>query len=307
MSSNECQNCRKLNDVINEQKSKISLIEVRLKDLVKAYKKVCLERDNLLAISSSAVLPLNDSHEQQKRITDLEARVAEMSAICGNYESQKIRDKQLIEELTQKYEQIVTELAKSRKLLQKTPEEQNKPQKTLKSRGIQTEESIEWTGDEDRDCSHELSNERQIVGRDVETQTDLVPEMDVFNGNNRKKCELAVVLPTVSETQQKNDSETEEHSNHSRSPSQSSDNYSVFAQNEREMHENNEVKHSAPNPSGISLFYANELARKEIDLAETRLQAREYECALRELKWKYNTEKYRYNSIDTHFYLLIFH
>jgi hypothetical protein len=45
--------------------------------------------------------------------------------------------------------------------------------------------------------------------------------------------------------------------------------------------------------SGVSIFYANELARIGMELAESRLQAREFECALRELQWKYNVDKYR--------------
>lgn len=45
--------------------------------------------------------------------------------------------------------------------------------------------------------------------------------------------------------------------------------------------------------SGVSLFYVNELARKEIELAEARLAAREYECALRELQWQSSVEKFR--------------
>ena len=298
MSSNECQNCLKQNQVISEQKSKITLIENRLNGLVKAYKKVCVERDNLLAISSSPVLPLNDSHGQQKRIDSLESRIAEMSTICGNYESQKIKDKTLIQELTQKYEQMATELTKYQTIGRRTNEEVVKPEKICKSKGIQTEESIEWTNDETNDeKTEDIVSEPQIIGKDVETQTEFVFDSDVFNGNNRKKCELAVVLPTVSEAQPQNDRNSEEEQSiHSPTPSQSSDNYSVFNANEREVQPINDKTYSAPNPSGVSLFYANELARKEIDLAETRLQAREYECALRELKWKYNSEKYRFSS-----------
>ena len=40
-------------------------------------------------------------------------------------------------------------------------------------------------------------------------------------------------------------------------------------------------------------MYVNELARKELELAEVRLKAREYECALRELQWTSSVERFR--------------
>ncbi|CAG2102459.1 unnamed protein product [Medioppia subpectinata] len=295
MSANDCLNCAKQSEVIADQKKKMALIEVRLKDLVMAYKKVCSERDNLLAIGSAAVLPLNDLHEQQKRLSSLEASVSDMAAICGKYESQSVKDKQLIHELTQKCEQLSTDLSKSHETNDTNVSHKRSTicEKTFRQRGIQTDEWLEATDERadpvmDKEVKH------------TETQTDVVSEFDVFNGSNRKRTELAVVLPTLSETQPKEcESDLDQLSDRETSPvhsvaSNGLDNYPVFETNGREMCvQSSGDLFSGANTSGVSLFYANELARKEIDLAETRIQAREHECALRELLWKYNTEKYK--------------
>jgi hypothetical protein len=295
MSSNECSNCDKLDKIIGEQKDKMQLIETRLKDVIRAYKRVTLEKDNLLAISSSSVLPLNDSHEQQKRLSILESSVAEMSAICGKYESQRIKDKESIEELTQKCEQLAIDLELSRSLniqnmssIQTTDEPF---EQTVRHRGIQTEETFDTN--ESNEHKLEVNESHDNYGIDVEIQTDFGFDFD--NKNINKKSELAIVVPTQRDNTQ---SESDQSSNDSYSRSQSpttsnADNYPVFASNVREMPQNSENLFPISGSHGVSLFYANELARKEIDLAESRLQAREYECALRELQWKYSTEKYK--------------
>ncbi|CAG2165080.1 unnamed protein product [Oppiella nova] len=295
MSSTDCPNCVKVNEVMSDQKNKMALIEVRLRDLVKAYKKVCSERDNLLAISSATVLPINDSHEQQKRLSSLEASVAEMSAICGKYESQSFKDQQLIHELTQRCEQLTNELKLHETSAANTREKSHKSEKTYRHRGIQTEESMESSDETKTDV---LTDSVKDV-KHMETQTDFVSEFDVFNGSHHKKSELAIVLPTLSQTQPNDcESDLDDLSDRSRSRANSIgsnglDNYPVFETHPRETAQSSNELFVSNNSSGVSLFYANELARKEIDLAETRLQARENECALRELQWKYNTDKYK--------------
>lgn len=315
MSSNDCSNCDKLNAIIDEQKHKMQLIETRLKDLIRAYKRVTLEKDNLLAISSSSVLPLNDSHEQQKRLSILESSVAEMSAICGKYESQRIKDKQSIEELTQKCEQLAIDLELSRSLnIQNMSSIQTIDQQleqTVRHRGIQTEEMFDTN--ESNEHKLEVNESHDNYGIDVEIQTDFGFDFDNHNNKNvNKKSELAIVVPTQRDSTQ---SESDRLSNNSYSRSQSpttsnADNYPVFVSNVREMPQNSENLFPISGSHGVSLFYANELARKEIDLAESRLQAREYECALRELQWKYSTEKYKSLSIfiisNIHFILTFF-
>ncbi|XP_054153945.1 uncharacterized protein LOC128952560 [Oppia nitens] len=296
---NDCPNCHKLDEILKEKTNKMTLIEVRLRDLVKAYKRVCVEKENLqmLSISSTAVLPLNDSHEQQKRLSSLEDKITEMSQICGKYESQSLVDKQLIQELTQKCEYLTNELkSKMSSVETNSSKDCFQMEKTFRHRGIQTEELIESIDENTSHASNDLPNNM----KDCETQTSFGHEIDMF-GTNRKKSELAVVLPTVMETEQQNNSNLDEDllSNTSRHSYNSyvsnEDTYPVFESNSRDIPPNSEP-FSIGNSSGVSLFYANELARKEIDLAEHRIQSREYECALRELQWKYNTDKYRYES-----------
>lgn len=296
MSSADCPDCSHLSQVVGQQKTKINLIEVRLKDLVKAYKKVCLERDNLLAISSTAVLPSNDCHELQKRLSALEASVANMSAICGEYESQRIKDKQTIHELTNQCEQLTSQLKDSDKPQEKPLLSVDEPVRKWRHKGVQTEDCEDVTFN---DINRE-NTQKDLL--DSETQTDPQTDFDPFNTSNRKKTELAIVLPTLSERQTQRHSDSDLHesdrlSNRSNTPQSfdsNSDSLPVFASNDKPTTPSTDIPYSAPTSSGVSLFYANELARKEIDLAETRLQAREHECALRELQWKYNTEKYRY-------------
>lgn len=310
MSSNECLDCNELKGIISEQKNKMGLIEKRMKDLIMAYKTITTERDNLLAISSSAVLPLNDSHEQQKRLSILESSVAEMSAICGKYESQRVKDKQLIEQLTQKCEQLTIDLEISHSLnvnnMTSIDTIGEELKQNVRHRGIQTEDLLE-SNETQKESENELRTEVK-QSCDVSTQTDLVIDFDNLN-NKSKKSELAIVVPT-----QRDSIESDHLSNpspgYSESPIDSNlDTYPVFASNAREVHNNSETLFANSNTHGVSLFYANELARKEIDLAETRLQAREYECALRELQWKYNTDKYKYETLRSPYltYLLTFY
>lgn len=73
---------------------------------------------------------------------------------------------------------------------------------------------------------------------------------------------------------------------------------SSIQQQQQQQHHQQRLEHpsgaaSLGASSGVSLFYVNELARKEIELAEARLAAREYECALRELQWQSSVEKFR--------------
>ena len=48
--------------------------------------------------------------------------------------------------------------------------------------------------------------------------------------------------------------------------------------------------------SNISLYHLNELARKELELADYRLRCREYECSIRELQWNYSNDRYKFQA-----------
>jgi hypothetical protein len=131
---------------------------------------------------------------------------------------------------------------------------------------------------------------------DFGTQTN--PEPGVSSntqGQGSRKTELAIVLPN----HRREDEDT--YDVHSPPGDQSMDRSglsSTFSfDNERNRSRTASASDGVPltptSATGVSLFYINELARKEIELAEARLQAREYECALRELQWKHNMDKYR--------------
>ena len=299
-----CENCIQLNSIVKEQKEKIILIETRLKDLVKAYKKVCYERDVLIdSNNTNKQTQLFFEKQQQERLLSLESRIAEMSSICGKYESEKIKDNQTIERLTTKCEQLNHELNSHKNQTKSDGKEDDSSKRTnkiarLKNRSTQTD---------DLEKQIKTTNKNNMQKRiDVETQTEVFEDEKV-----NRKCELAIVLPT-----QRNESPSQDESfqteipelNPSPStiaspspplqsaqinPTPSPTNTPFPIVTSIRSRNNSETLFSGTSHSGVSLFYANELARKEIDLAETKIQAREYECALRELQWKYNVDKFR--------------
>jgi hypothetical protein len=59
--------------------------------------------------------------------------------------------------------------------------------------------------------------------------------------------------------------------------------------------------HSHHPSQSIHIFYANELARREVELAEARLRAKELECSLRELNWASSVDKFRLKAKVTEF------
>lgn len=118
---------------------------------------------------------------------------------------------------------------------------------------------------------------------DKSTQTDQESDFST----KQKKVEKAIVMPTQRDVEkQPEDDDT--------------DNETVFSEAEiviprpqrRSLGSISTMNQDAGTNS-VSLYYVNELARKEIELGETRLSAREFECALRELKWKYNVDTFK--------------
>lgn len=151
-----------------------------------------------------------------------------------------------------------------------------------------------------------FSSLRQSANCDAETQTS--PELVNINsqsGNNKqRKTECAIVLPTHREVEVEK-STTNVDSNRGSHGSRGSESETVFTDTEFALNDSESQPFESVRPSlnsmvnqeipsnSVSLFYVNELARKEIELVETRLTARENECALRELRWKYNVDTFK--------------
>lgn len=293
----ECATCKQLQEINDEQKQKLTFIEKKLTELVRAYKLVCHERDTLLATTSPALESLTISQQQQERISALEANVAHLSEISGQFESQKLRDKVIIERLQQKCQDLTIEIENKNVALQnvKSDCETNENKKRTRSRATQVEEFTIDTKEEDENMKHLIEHVDQII------QTDFDNEIPTKPSSNRP--ELAIVIPrqqSGSDEERSPNSLVSPNFNREESPvitRPSNTRGSIYTYTTSVPHQESLPPNpSTPSASSVSLFYVNELARKEIDLAELRLQSRELECALRELQWKYNNEKYRLQS-----------
>lgn len=256
--SKSCPNCSLL---IEEQWNKIHLLETRLKDLVRAYKVVCKERDYFQTINQQSINTEVDSR-QQKRIAELEQSVINMSTLCGNLEFGRKQDKDRIKELQDKYEHLSNEL--------------NQTQYLQKQFLLSTSSAVEMQTKKVVDiyCQTDL---KPLEFTEQWTQTD--DEQNIFLGNkcneSRIKNETAIITPLV-RTDQKSEI----------------NDFSDSSQYSFEMNINKDNAQTLSN-NGISLFHLNELARKELELADYRLRIREYECSQRELEWNYTNDKYK--------------
>ena len=256
--SKPCPQCEKKTQ---EQKHKIELLETRLKDVLRAYKVINKERDDLQAINASITSDVD--LKQQKRLAELEENVLNMSAMVGKFELARKKDKDEVKRLEQANRTLQSQLESlSHKLI-------NEPSTLIND------------------------NNQMIPQKNKASQTDSQPTKDsqcqteLFEIECEKKAlpcneSRAIVAPIQREAPDyENNFEKDSEDDNFRSVSP---NLSVSGSSDPEEKNTN---------SGMSLFYANELARKDIDLAKLRLRIREFECATRELEWKYNSEKYR--------------
>lgn len=258
-----CSNCSSL---IEEQRSKIHLLETRLRDLVRAYKVVCKERDHFQTINQQSINTEVDTR-QQKRIAELEQSVINMSTMCGNLELGRKQDKDRIKELQDKYEHLSNELNQT-KCLQK--------QLLLSTSSIAEMQPKKVI---DIHCQTDLKpfDFGSVEFTEQWTQTDDEQSIIFENKCNeiKVKNETAIITPLV-----RNDQKFE------------INDFSDSSQCSFEMHNNKDNAQTLSN-NGISLFHLNELARKELELADYRLRIREYECSQRELQWNYTNDKYK--------------
>jgi len=224
---------------------------------------------------------------QQKRIADLEENVLHLSVIIGKHELERKQDKEQIAALENECDGLRKRLEKDAQLPQvvrhqETPTE-HKPRNVC-NKACQTEA-----------VRDEVKQNEQINSAHKYTQTTTEEETKQLSdskaqSNKAKQQDTAVVAPLprhspsvseidISDDDEDNDGPVEFH-RVGTVPDETTISDAA----------------SAVGSSGVSLFYVNELARKELELAESRLRVREYECSIREMQWKYNNEKYRLQS-----------
>ena len=236
-----------------------------------------------------AVVSSTSSSSDQNQFSELEIRCSELSDAIGQHEIQRNADKKLIDDLYSQLENFQN-AASSDVSQEKTFNEKIDSVAVSRSRYVQTDS-------EDDSIDHTACAPKSLVDVDVQTDAEAVSTVV------RKPAELAVVIPTTREADMPKVEDQEEgyqatDQNESvflpsspNTPPTTDQPPDMYART-RTISESASVV-AGPSASSVSLFYANELARKEIELGEARLQAREFECGLRELQWKYNVEKYR--------------
>ncbi|XP_015784496.1 myosin heavy chain, clone 203 [Tetranychus urticae] len=310
--SSNCAHCEKLESIVNKQKDKLATVELRLRDCVRAYKTVLSEKNVILQnLEASKELFAKRGEEEEKRLATLEDSLNELSSICGKYESENIKNQALIEKLKQKCDELTRQLSAQEAIGKSETCDDEVKINELDRRIVGDVNEVrklnnKWTQTiAEQPETREEPEIVQSTSRDQETQTNL--ELMNSNHGKQRKTECAIVLPTHREVEieKSNDSRRGSHG------SRASVSETVFTDNDFNLGDSDsrfEVSSVRPSlnsvsmvnqemPSNsVSLFYVNELARKEIELVETRLAARENECALRELRWKYNVDTFKLQS-----------
>lgn len=272
----QCTKCDRFQSIIDEQKSKIQLLETRLKDLLRAYKLVLKEKDNLRNLNASITADVDST--QQKRISDLEENVIHMSSICGKFELEREHDKQQIEQLENECESLKKQLDN----LKTTPEVQTEEQILPKVSRLVRQFRNKSSQTDIINTNNIVIKPSKLIDQGIQTDFSPIENQTELQSQSKTKHEMAIVAPLCYSESSHSDLELDydlRESNNLRNLDEESVMPSESA--------------SVANNSGVSLFYANELARKELELTEARLRIRECECSIREIQWKYTNDKYR--------------
>ncbi|OTF74740.1 hypothetical protein BLA29_005624 [Euroglyphus maynei] len=271
-----CTNCNRYNLIIDEQKSKLQLLETRLKDLIRAYKVITKERDQLQQAISSSSIGVDDDHvdqRQQKRISELEQSVCHMSTLCGELEYGRKQDQSRIKDLQEKYEILLDELNRTKSMIIQ-PRKQSTRSIELRDDYCQTDVLTS--------LQSEKSTQTELICDHIDSSEPNSKQLDQHQNVNKNKNETAIVAPLMR--------------NNSKTVSESSDCSSVAVSSITPADTEFDSKISSEPFGSTSLYHLNELARKELELADYRLRIREYECSLRELQWKYSNDRYKYQA-----------
>lgn len=265
--SRSCQNCSSLASLVDEQKSKIQLLESRLKNVLRAYKVACKEKEEFITMNTSHNIDVDG--KQQKRIAELEENVVNLSRLCGEFESERTQLQRDVNKLEHECDSLHKQLDQARA-------ESHKTDTIVLEKAITKNKLCQTEAFRDNTELLTATRNERVQQVDCGTQTEV----------REHKPNLAIVAPIqhIPTTQPESD-EDEYRASQSVSP------------NSDGLAKTPEPSTSNAHESGTtSLFYINELARKEIENADYRLRMREYECSLRELQWKYNSDKYRLQS-----------
>ncbi|XP_074601400.1 uncharacterized protein LOC141855320 [Brevipalpus obovatus] len=304
--ANRCFKCREYHEVINIQKEKLSTLEVRLRDCVRAYKQVLQEKSVLQETLESCKDKSTRSEEDERRFARLESNLAELSLVCGKYEAENLKNHTMIDELNRECQSLRDQL---------NARQSNETSDICDPNANQNGEKHKWTQtDIYFDARLQLAENSGKNSNTPDKPDPVAEPSKIFEEKyvqtvqidadieapKSRKIEKAIVLPTQRETEFSNDDHLDRVSEHSETDTVFSETAAPnYHQNRpaprRSLGSVSTVNQDAQQNS-VSLFYVNELARKEIELAESRLAAREHECGLRELRWKYNVETYKLQS-----------
>lgn len=268
-SQTKCSNCDSLTTVIDSQQGKVKLLESRLKDVLRAYKTVCKEKDELVAINANISVNSN-AQPGQIRMAQLEESIVNMSNLHAKLEQEsKLKDEQI--------ERLMRECNSLRQTSGLPNVEQRKTQETS-----QNKDSVKREHKHVQTDPVETPKPKLV---DSYSQTDhFVPDSKWSEPlkTMSNSPDTAVVIPFQQETS------SQEIPDSVSVGSSLDDDLPIGSRDSPAGHSSASNMHN-----NASLFYINELARKEIELADYKIRIREYECSLRELQWKYTNDKYK--------------
>lgn len=255
---------------MEEQKSKLNLLETRLKDVLRAYKLLAKEKENLQAINASITADVDST--QQKRIADLEETVLQLSTLCGKVELERKADRETISRLEAECDKLrfqpssrVHESTFGEKFLPNVPSvDVIKPRKELRNKSCQTVEASAEKVLEKKQDLHKRTEDKssQTNNHELSSFADDQPTSSNNRLRSTKSYETAIVSPfnqrgrSVSETVEEDNDEHD-------------DDDDLRSQTEALETNSDNDQHLTAAPEGsTSLFYANELARREMELAD---------------------------------------
>ena len=268
-----CRSCQEKDKTIKVLEEKIDVVQRSFRGVVAAIKKNQLELQDKDKLINELSKKSNTSNpEEQRRLIQLESTVTEMSRTVGESEMQKLKDKQVIQSLTNELEELTQRLI----ALQCNEDSSSAPVKLFRNREIQT--------DPESDDS--------LPAKKVDAETQTVLDGSEPQRSSSRKAELAIVIPTHRSPDIILDpSSLESPLINDFHPRPERDRSESFI---NDFHPRPERDRTESIVSGISQSaLVSEIERKEIELAEARLKSREVEVALREIEWKYKMERLR--------------
>lgn len=234
--------------------------------------------------------------KQHKRIAELEANVVHLSTLCGGFESERKQLRDDIFRLETECETLKKELENSNKA--------NDNLFAVSANNTNQQETTKTT--KNKLCQTDFFPVQETIVKEIISEVKQVEQFSQTEVSYECAKNMAIVKPmtqNLPESVSESDDDeytyrAENRANATVSASSARRSPATTSTHNEPSPSNFDVDHSSAKSDGgtASLFYINELARKEIELADYRLRVREYECSLREVQWKYNSDKYRLQS-----------